>query len=666
MSQLPRGAGKLYLALIVVLAVVVWLTLKYEGHSAHFYGIAGTKEIMVNTEAAVEIKKIAVISGQTVAKGQLLVQLSSPEMTSKIAQLAHQIQELQATKGATKTELRARIAQLRAERATQVATINAQVSQLENQYRINKSLTSGLKSLRPETKKGHTVNPLTLRVAALKRGLALSLQPINIRIKALQQQITAPTNAAAIQVQRLQQQLKLLRAQNDKLKIEAQIVGVIGSVNFKAGEKVAPFAAILTLHAKTPSFIKGYIHENMHATVALDDKVKILSLAGGGVANTARPSFVGRVVGVGSRIVPYPKRLSKHQDIQLWGREILVRIPEQNDLILGEKVMIESGGSQGLLERLFGAKPSQAKSRGRRKGVAPLTAKPAKPKPVGSGEAKAIQDLQHHVEASAVHYLPDIKRYLLLSDDTPQKRPLLFLMDASGRVTDEVQIQGLKKVNDLEAIAAGKGQTLYLACSHSRSRKGKLKKSRRLLLRVKRQGKRFALDGKVDLHTLLNSAAAATVGAPWAKFIGGAADVDLEGLAYQDKALLLGYKAPLSAGRSVILRLSQLDALFDKRQIPAGAVSIFLRLRLQREGASRQEHLSGLTYRGGQLLITSTAKGQGSLWRLTKANTPELLRAFDGLRPEGLALSADPKQLIVVFDQGGKAASRFTLIKVVP
>lgn len=662
MSQLPRGAGKLYLALIVVLAVVVWLTLKYEGHSAHFYGIAGTKEIMVNTEGSVEIKKIAVTSGQSVEKGQLLVQLSSPEMTSKIAQLAHQIQELQATKGATKTELRARIAQLRAERATQVAAVNAQVNQLENQYQINKSLTTGLKSLRPEAKKAATVNPLTLRVAALKRGLALSLQPISIRIKALQQQIAAPTNAAAIQVQRLQQQLKLLRAQNDKLKIEAQIAGVIGSVNFKPGEMVAPFAAILTLHAKTPSFIKGYIHENMHATVALDDKVKILSLAGGGVANTARPSFMGQVVGVGSRIVPYPKRLSKHQDLQLWGREILVRIPEQNDLILGEKVMIESGASQGLLERIFGAKPSQAKSRQRRKGPAQA----ARPRPVGGGEANAIQDLQHHVEASAVHYLPDIKRYLLLSDDTPHKRPLLFLMDASGRVTDEVQIQGLKKVNDLESIAAGKGQTLYLACSQNRSRKGKLKRSRRLLLRVKRQGRRFTLDGKVDLYTLLNSAAAAAVGAPWATFISGAADVDLEGLAYKDGALLLGYKAPLAAGRSVILRLGQLEALFDKRQIPAGAVSIFLRLRLQREGASRQEHLSGLTYRGGQLLITSTAKGQGSLWRLTKANTPALVRAFDGLRPEGLALGPEPDQLIVVFDQGGKAASRFTLIKVVP
>ncbi len=397
--------------------------------------------------------------------------------------------------------------------------------------------------------------------------------------------------------------------------------------------------------------------------MALDDKVKILSLAGGGVANTARPVFIGQVVGVGSRIVPYPKRLSKHQDLQLWGREILVRIPEQNDLILGEKVMIESGGAQGLLERIFGSKPSQAKSRAQSR-RAPVQA--AKPKPVGSGEAKAIQDLQHHVEASAVHYLPDIKRYLLLSDDTPQKRPLLFLMDASGRVTDEVQIQGLKKVNDLEAIAAGEGQTLYLACSQNRSRKGKLKRSRRLLLRVKRQGKRITLDGKVDLHTLLNSAAAAAVGAPWAKFIGGAADVDLEGLAYRDGALLLGYKAPLAAGRSLILRLGQLDALFNKRQIPAGAVSIFLRLRLQRKGASRQEHISGLTYRGGQLLITSTAKGQGSLWRLTKANTPALVRAFDGLRPEGLALSPDPKRLIVVFDQGGKAASRFTLIKVVP
>ena len=48
----------------------------------------------------------------------------------------------------------------------------------------------------------------------------------------------------------------------------------------------------------------------------------------------------GDVVGVGSRIVEYPVRLRKRQDIQIWGREVLIKIPENNAFLLGEKVRI--------------------------------------------------------------------------------------------------------------------------------------------------------------------------------------------------------------------------------------------------------------------------------------------------------------------------------------
>ena len=38
----------------------------------------------------------------------------------------------------------------------------------------------------------------------------------------------------------------------------------------------------------------------------------------------------GTVVGVGARFVPYPVRLRKHPDLQIWGREVHVRISDNN------------------------------------------------------------------------------------------------------------------------------------------------------------------------------------------------------------------------------------------------------------------------------------------------------------------------------------------------
>ena len=50
----------------------------------------------------------------------------------------------------------------------------------------------------------------------------------------------------------------------------------------------------------------------------------------------------GTVVEIGSRIVSYPTRLLEIQDRKIWGQEIFVRIPENNQFLNGEKVYVRA------------------------------------------------------------------------------------------------------------------------------------------------------------------------------------------------------------------------------------------------------------------------------------------------------------------------------------
>jgi HlyD family secretion protein len=109
---------------------------------------------------------------------------------------------------------------------------------------------------------------------------------------------------------------------------------MIGMVKFKEGEKVSPFDTILTLHPAAPSYVKGYIHENVYSRVATGDTVEVRSFTDNRQATT------GKVAGVGSRIVIYPERLQKRVDIPIWGREVIIKIPDNNSFLLGEKVLI--------------------------------------------------------------------------------------------------------------------------------------------------------------------------------------------------------------------------------------------------------------------------------------------------------------------------------------
>ena len=220
-------------------------------------------------------------------------------------------------------------------------SIRSQIKQLEAQYELNKKLTSDLKSIKktPEgTASDSEENPIKIKIESLKKELELAQHPSQLKIDMLKSGLYSSKDPVIIQVQRLEKELQLLLEEQNKLIKYAQITGVIGSVNFKEGEKVSPFTPIITLHTKSPSFIKGYIHENVYNKVLIGQNVHIHSIT------DKNNRTDGEVVGVGSRIVEYPVRLRKRQDFQIWGREILIKIPPENTFLLGEKVLITSIG----------------------------------------------------------------------------------------------------------------------------------------------------------------------------------------------------------------------------------------------------------------------------------------------------------------------------------
>jgi len=328
----------LYIFWLLILICVVFISILFDKESTSFHGIAQTSEVIVNSESAVEIKSIKVVEGQSVKQGELLVELSSPEQVLKINQISHQLQQIKAQKGLNKTEIISKIRQLRAEKISTTSAINFQIRQLETQYQINRELTSSLKSIADDKKsrKRKLTNPVTIRIESLKKELALSINPINIQISLLRKTLKNSGSPLKIQVEKLEKELELLKEENSKLSIYSKITGIIGGINFKVGEVVAPFEPILSTYIKTPSFIKGYIHENLHTKIAVGQKVKIISIA------DPNNTITGTVVGVGTKIVEYPARLRKRPDFQVWGKDVMIQIANQNSFTLGEKVLINS------------------------------------------------------------------------------------------------------------------------------------------------------------------------------------------------------------------------------------------------------------------------------------------------------------------------------------
>ena len=51
-------------------------------------------------------------------------------------------------------------------------------------------------------------------------------------------------------------------------------------------------------------------------------------------------SIEGQVIEIGARIIEYPNRLKTNQSVTMWGQEIFIKIPDDNNFLNGERVYV--------------------------------------------------------------------------------------------------------------------------------------------------------------------------------------------------------------------------------------------------------------------------------------------------------------------------------------
>lgn len=242
-------------------------------------------------------------------------------------------------------------------------------------------------------------------------------------------------------------------------------------------------------------------------------------------------------------------------------------------------------------------------------------------------------ELETHgaLELSDIVWLQSLDRFVMVTDEAPY----LVTMNAKG-VVDEARLK-LDGINDAEALTLGPNGTLFLSTSHSPNKKGKLKAERRQLLWLSVVAGEVKVKGRLDLTTVRN-------------------ELDVEALAFVDDALLVGLKSPLTKdGRATILKISDIERVFQRGKIVTEDVSVFselaLRVKNVPQGVSALARLAdGRWVIGANAPKNGVPDGGGALWLLDRG-APRLLRHFDRLKPEGITVAPDGS-LVVVFDEG--------------
>ena len=503
----------------------------------------------------------------------------------------------------------------------QLNEVSHQLEQLHNQLNLNESLNESLKSIKEDEREND--------------------------------------NALTIQIRSLENQYELLQKESEELKIFAQFDGHIGFVNYKAGESVSPFTPILTMHQKTPTFVRGYVHESIMDKIKIGSTIKISALNSGRVMKS-------KVTSVGTRIIEFPERFRRSIDQKIWGREIGIKLSPKNSFILGEKVFLEL-----LPNETFDAERELANEFIEREENYQRISVPS-----------SVEDKQE-LEPSGLVYLPGQNKFILISDDTHESEPHLFTLSPEGVVSESVQqIQGLGSIKDMEAIAQDETGKFYVASSQSADKDGDIPKDRRRLVRFIQNSDGFFEDKKTDLLKNLSELAVLYPEENWVEILKKEnliedefiIKMDVEGLIVKNDTAFLGLRSTFSEGdKLVILKIEQLDRLLREDDLLKGQVSISHKIDIA-QGAPIQG-ISDMTLIGNELyFLTAYNSGQeqGSLYKIPfdeneSSGEPvkaEKIKVFNEHKPEGIAYNSLTSELYIVFESNHSKKSYFVKVTI--
>ncbi len=561
------GNDNKYLAITWLLCVIGILVTGIYINSSNlsFLGLAEAREIQINFEYPVEIKKIHVIPGQNVEKNELLLELNQTQLDSEIRSLNSQLQ-------LKKSELNVR---------------------------------NNISSLVGNTK-----------------NVDQSDDPLMVELNDLQSELTR------------------LEAQKNNLYIFSEASGVVGSINFKKGEKVPAFSPVLTISTQSPTFVQGFIHERLHTQLSIGQVVTVSSIA------NSQLQYEGTIASLGSRITQIPLQLNRTPQTPVWGKEVIVNLPDGNQLLLSEKVEITPKKSWLNLNTAIAAQENKSPQNYLRNELIKEIAIPR------------ITSQKTSFEPSGLVYLDDIKKYLVISDDTDEKKnPYLFLLDEDGTLEDQtLLVQDLHKIDDLESISFNNSE-IYLLTSLSLNKKSKYKQERNLLVKLKKDKLSFNNIAQIELTPLLLEAIKNNGNKELALMHDNLKEnMDVESHFILDENLYIGLKEPKTdKDEAIVLKIKNFKTLFENSKLSAEQVSLAYKLNFNEP--SKNHLLSDLNIINNQLYALTTCKNKscGALWLVNSTNrTTQLLKSYTNLRPEGIAYNPNEKSIAIVFDNGGK------------
>lgn len=299
----------------------------FRGTGTASVGVTYSKGYKINADRSALVKTIAVVPGQQVKVGDVLIELTSFNLALDLDRLENRIATLQAERAEKSKLANSEIAYIKADQGIEIEKLNVAIIQTESELALNKKLSNEFSEQELSEN-----NPLKQKIDALKLQRTRYEEAIKIKIADILQETNTEERLLDNQVRLLEQEREMHLAEKNNLRKVAIVEGVVESIFVKPGEQVDAYSELLSVNPVHPTTVVGYLVGKKNA-LPIGAEVVVRSY------ENQRLTSAGKVIGYGS-VVPLPEILQKSTAVTGFGREFFVEISAQNSFANGERVLI--------------------------------------------------------------------------------------------------------------------------------------------------------------------------------------------------------------------------------------------------------------------------------------------------------------------------------------
>ncbi|ALI97884.1 HlyD family secretion protein [Rufibacter tibetensis] len=330
-----QGISGFYLFIIALFLGMLFINFKFfKGSSGTSIGITDAKVYNINSEKPGLIKSILVVPGQEIKTGDLLVQMENDLLEMDIIKLQTRIAAMKKEKVEKAALVQSKIDYLQAEEGIEQEELQSEIQQINSELILNRKLTEQFSTPKTQYEEPDESNPHQLKLKSLQEKSNLHHRAISIKMNELLKDNAAELLVLDNEISLKEQELELMLIEKKKLNKYATFNGVVESVFVKPGEQIEAYSSIISINPIHPSSIVGYMVGAKGRETPIGGEVNITSYEHKNIKAT------GEIIGFGA-VVELPELLQKATAIKSFGRQVFIKIPEENQFTIGEKVLIK-------------------------------------------------------------------------------------------------------------------------------------------------------------------------------------------------------------------------------------------------------------------------------------------------------------------------------------